>query len=913
MPDRPSGQITIIDLVDGYNVQLSNYSVTLDGAVNTLGTTQTYVVRVSAFRGEEKLTPTIGTVTCPTNVSASVGTAVSQVVPITITFNSSLSSAGTVTIPVTAGEVQITKEFSFSIAFKGDPGAAGATGSKGDTGDSGRGILHTDIEYGTSGNAATQPTGWTSDVPTSLNEGDWLWVKTVITYTDSTTNTSYQKSYIGTDGEDGKSVYIQSATKTGDTTTVIIEDSDGNTTTLTIQDGADGATGASGQNGLSGYVHTAWANSSNGSVDFSTTVSANKQYLGVYTDNTAADSQDYTKYSWSLIKGAKGDTGDTGVSVATVTNYYLATSQSSGVTRDTSGWTTSIQTMTSSDQFLWNYEVVTGDDNSTLSITDPVIIGRYGQDGATGATGDSGKGITGITEYYLATSASDGVTTSTSGWTTTVQATTTTNKYLWNYEVVTYTSGAPYTSDPRIIGTHGDTGSKGDTGDDGRGIDNTEIKYGTSNDAATQPSSWSSSAPTSLTKGKWLWVRTVITYTDSTTNTTYQKSYIGTDGDDGKSVYIQSATKTGDVTTVVIADTDGNTNTLTIQDGTDGATGATGQNGLSGYVHTAWANSANGSVDFSTTVSANKQYLGVYTDNTQADSQTYSDYSWSLIKGAKGDTGDDGAKGDTGDDGRGISSTEIKYGTSNDASTQPSSWSTSAPTSITKGKWLWVRTVTAYTDSSTDTTYQKSYIGTDGDDGKSIYIQSATKTGDVTTVVIADTDGNTNTLTIQDGADGATGATGSNGLSGYVHTAWANSSNGSVDFSTTVSANKQYLGVYTDNTQADSQTYSDYSWSLIKGAKGDTGDDGAKGDTGDTGPQGATGDTGPEAVVNISISSIDWSNNTATLTATLRVNGSIVTPSTYKWTKGSATTSLGTSATLTVNDLDAVYNCTVTW
>ena len=73
-----------------------------------------------------------------------------------------------------------------------------------------------------------------------------------------------------------------------------------------------------------------------------------------------------------------------------------------------------------------------------------------------------GIGISSITEYYLATASSSGVTTSTSGWTTTVQTVTATKKYLWNYEVVTYTDGSTTTTTPVIIGTYGD---KGDTGD----------------------------------------------------------------------------------------------------------------------------------------------------------------------------------------------------------------------------------------------------------------------------------------------------------------------------------------------------------------------------------------------------------------------------------------------------------------
>lgn len=327
----------------------------------------------------------------------------------------------------------------------------------------------------------------------------------------------------------------------------------------------------------------------------------------------------------------------------------------------------------------------------------------------------------------------------------------------------------------------------------GASVSVTSIEYGTSSDEGTEPSSWSTTAPTLLAKGTWLWVRT--SYSDSTSATT--KSYVGTDGEDGTSVFVQSATKSGDTTTVVIADSEGHTSTLTIKDGTDGTNGTNGQNGLTGYVHTAWANSADGSTDFSTTVSANKKYLGVYTDNTEADSTSYSKYSWSLIKGA---------------DGTSVTVSKVEYGTSASASTQPGSWSETVPTSVTKGHWLWVRTT--YSDSTTAIT--KSYVGTDGTDGKSVYVQSSSKSGDTTTVVL--TDGTTSTtLTIKDGEDGQNGTA---GASGYVHTAWANSADGRTDFSTTASAGKSYLGVYTDNTAADSQTYSDYSWSLIKGADG---------------------------------------------------------------------------------------------
>ena len=316
-------------------------------------------------------------------------------------------------------------------------------------------------------------------------------------------------------------------------------------------------------------------------------------------------------------------------------------------------------------------------------------------------------------------------------------------------------------------------------------------------------------------------------------------------------------------------------------------------------------------------------------------------------QGPQGETGETGPQGQTGPAGTSVTVTSIQYGTSSSASTQPSSWSTTVPTSITKGLWLWVKT--NYSDSTSATT--KSYVGTDGEDGTSVYVQSATKSGDTTTVVIADSEGHTTTLTINDGEDGQNGTNGTNGLTGYVHTAWANSDDGSTDFSTTVSSGKSYLGVYTDNTAADSTSPSAYSWSLIKGAKGDTGAQGPQGIQGETGPQGPQGQTGatgpqgpqgetgatgatgpqgptgpqgatgPEAVVTITPTAINWTNKTATLQATLRVNGTITTSGVgYVWTKGTDTTSLGTNRSLVVqptqsnpDPLNATYNCTCTW
>ena len=153
------------------------------------------------------------------------------------------------------------------------------------------------------------------------------------------------------------------------------------------------------------------------------------------------------------------------------------------------------------------------------------------------------------------------------------------------------------------------------------------------------------------------------------------------------------------------------------------------------------------------------------------------------------------------------------------------------------------------------------------ENGKSIYVASSTKQDGTTTVTLSDG----TILVIEDGTDGDTGTPGKNG---YVHVAWATSADGSQGFSTTVSAGKTYLGVYTDNTEADSTDYRDYSWSLIKGAKGDQGpqgEQGAKGDKGakgDTGPQGEKGDTGADGQMLVATSTT--AVGTAAKVATLK-------------------------------------------
>ena len=78
------------------------------------------------------------------------------------------------------------------------------------------------------------------------------------------------------------------------------------------EDGRQGVPGVRGADGRTSYLHTAYANSSTGDVDFSTTNSNGKEYIGTYSDFEINDSNDYRRYKWMKIKGKNGQNGRDG-------------------------------------------------------------------------------------------------------------------------------------------------------------------------------------------------------------------------------------------------------------------------------------------------------------------------------------------------------------------------------------------------------------------------------------------------------------------------------------------------------------------------------------------------------------------------------------------------------------------------
>ena len=254
----------------------------------------------------------------------------------------------------------------------------------------------------------TGTTGWTKTVVTTDKNNRYLWNYEKITYTNNTDHSTIPQ-VIGTYSEDG--VGIKNIKE-------FYQISDSNTNAPTTWD------------------------------ETTPTLTNEKKYLWNYEEITYSNGQ--TSETAPVVIGVYGDKGDTGTSgrgISSVTEYYLASDKQTGITITGYTWSTTVTTTDATKKYLWNYEKTTYTDNTTGG-TNPVIIGTYG---------DTGKGISSVTEYYQISSANT-VTDLTNNWSTGITKTDSINKYLWNYEVITYTDNTTGGTNPVIIGTHGEKG-----------------------------------------------------------------------------------------------------------------------------------------------------------------------------------------------------------------------------------------------------------------------------------------------------------------------------------------------------------------------------------------------------------------------------------------------------------------------
>lgn len=290
-----------------------------------------------------------------------------------------------------------------------------------------------------------------------------------------------------------------------------------------------GMKGEKGEDGKTSYVHIAYANSSDGGVDFSTTDPTNRAFTGYYTDFEMVDSTDPTTYTWQRTKGDAGKdgiAGKDGVGLQSTTISYAKHTNAS--TPPSTGWQAQVPTVPAG-QYLWTKTVWTYTDNSSET---GYSVARMGQDGAKGNDGIAGKDGVGIKttliEYAVSTS---GTVRPTSGWSTTIPNTPQ-GQYLWTRTTWTYTDNT--TEQGYTVARQGANGANGTNGTNGVGISTTIIEYNKSTSSATPPATgWTSTIPT-ISGGEYLWTRVTLNYTNGTKAESYTVARQGEDGSDGQ-------------------------------------------------------------------------------------------------------------------------------------------------------------------------------------------------------------------------------------------------------------------------------------------------------------------------------------------------------------------------------------------
>lgn len=445
--------------------------------------------------------------------------------------------------------------------------------------------------------------------------------------------------------------------------------------------------------------------------------------------------------------------------------------------------------------------------------------GSPGRDGVDGVAGKNGVGIADTSITY-AVSVS-GTQEPESGWGEQVPELIK-GRFLWTKTFWRYTDGAHETGySVAYIGQDGNTGKDGIAGKDGVGIAATEIMYASSNSATIAPAGgWSTQVPT-VPQGHYLWTKTTWRYTDKTTETGYSVSRNGQDGTKGD----------------------------------PGRDGVPGKNGL-GLKNTSvmYGISMNDTVQpgsWTSQVPAliKGQYLWTRTIWTYTDNTNETGYQKTYIPR----DGNNGRDGIAGKDGVGIKSTTITYAGSTSGTVPPTTnWTSNIP-NVQPGFFLWTKTVWTYTDNTSETGYSVSKIGETGPrglqglqgpqglqgipgatgrDGRSQYTHIAFSDSPNGEGFSHTDQGRAYIGQYQDfnpehskdpaayrwtkwkgndGAQGIPGKPGADGKTNYFHIAYASSADGSREFSLEDN-NQQYMGYYSDYTQADSRDRTKYKW-----------------------------------------------------------------------------------------------------
>lgn len=235
-------------------------------------------------------------------------------------------------------------------------------------------------------------------------------------------------------------------------------------------------------------------------------------------------------------------------------------------------------------------------------------------------------------------------------------------------------------------------------------VDNTvkstlEQFYSSTSPTSLVGGSWSNNQP-EWTEGKYIWRRNFVTYGDDRTEFTPSENGVCITGNTGAQGAQGARGPQG------AAGPKGETG----PQGPKGATGPQGPQGIQGVkgadgkTYYTWVKYADSPTSGMSDNPSGKKYIGfAYNKTTGTESTSYSDYSWSLIKGEKGETGNTGAQGAAGN---GIKSITYYYArtTSQTAPSAGNITSTTMPTLDATNKYLWQKEVINYTNNTNQTT-----------------------------------------------------------------------------------------------------------------------------------------------------------------------------------------------------------------
>lgn len=601
---------------------------------------------------------------------------------------------------------------------KGDPGPQGPKGDRGNDGLPGKngvGLKTTTVTYGMSDSDTVMPTSWTSNPPI-LVKGKYLWTKTQWMYTDLSSETGYQKTYIPQNGSKG-------------------------------DDGLPGKDGVGLVNTTLRYAKsTDGVNKPSGSVIAA--ISDKYQPSNSTIDNLIMTGQ--------RVRLEQGKT-------------YILSAETNGT-------------------FTNQHNSNQSSDNATIWLVNPSFStwAIISDNNTANGTRYTHNRPTGDYEIRVNTYATDNsiwvknIVFEDGTWSPDIPVVNP-GEYLWTRTTWFYSDGTNEqgfsVAKMGEIGPKGDRGNDGIPGKNGIGIRNTSVLYGLSVSETVPPTAWYQNPP-ALVKGQWFWTKTVWTYTDNTTETGYQKTYVARDGNDGNNG---------------IAGKDGvgiRSTTITYAQGTSGTVAPT--SGWNSQVPNVPAG----------------QYLWTKTVWSYTDNTNETGYSVSKI-GEQGPKGNDGAKGDKGERGltgpqgpQGLTGPQGPQGLQGPKGDQGIPGVKGADGKTQYTHIAYADTVSGGGFSQTDT--NKAFIGMYQD-------FNATDSRNPQDYRWSKWKGS-------DGRDGIPGKAGADGRTPYVHFAYADSADGRTGFSLSQDGNKRYLGVCTNFDRTDSTNPADYSWNDMTGS-----------------------------------------------------------------------------------------------